>query len=45
MLVVEGSSEAQLFRHLDNHVFPSPYFRKYINYDGHTLFENVQNLF
>ena len=44
MLLVEMSSETSLFRHLSNHVFRSPYFRKYISYEGQLFFHNVQNL-
>ena len=44
MLLKEGSSEAGLFRHLSNHVFWSVQFWKYISYEGHLSFENVQNL-
>ena len=31
-----------LFRHLSNHVFRSCNFLKYISYDGHLFFQNVQ---
>ena len=34
MLLVEGSSETGLFRHLSNHVFWSPSVKKYIHYEG-----------
>ena len=34
MLLVEGSSEAGLFRYLSNHVFRSPLCQKYISYEG-----------
>ena len=44
MLLVEGSSETQLFRDLSNNVFRNPYSRKYISYEGRLFFENVQNL-
>ena len=43
-MVVKGSSEKGLFRHLSKHVFRSSQARKYISYEGHLLFENVQNL-
>ena len=35
MLLVEGSSETELFRLLSNHVFRCPQVKKYISYDGH----------
>ena len=35
MLPVNGSCETGLLRHFSNHFFQSPYFRKYISYDGH----------
>ena len=44
MLFVEGSSETRLFRHLSNHVFWSPEFRKYIGYEGHLFLKKFQNL-
>ena len=34
MFLLEGSSGTGLFRHLSNHVFHSPYFMKYIRYEG-----------
>ena len=34
----------RLFRHLSNHVYHSPYLRKYIIYEGHLFSQNVQNL-
>ena len=40
----EGSSEKGLFRHLSKHVLRSPQFLKYITYEGHIFFQNVQNL-
>ena len=43
MLTIEGCSETGPFRHLSNHVFRSIYFRKYISYEAHLLFQNVQN--
>ena len=42
MLLVEGSSETELFRHLSNHVFRSQ-AQKYISYEGHLFSENIQN--
>ena len=39
MLLIEGSSEMGLFRHLSNQVLPSPYFRIYISYEGHLFFK------
>ena len=38
VLLVEGSSETGLLRHLSNHVLRSPYVQKYISSDGHLLF-------
>ena len=43
MLLSEGSSETELFRLLSNHVFGGPQVQRYINYDGHLSFENVEN--
>ena len=37
------SSEKGFFRYLSNHGFPSPYFGKYISYEGHLFYENFQN--
>ena len=34
MLLVEGSSEAELFRNLSNHVFWSPSVQKHVSYEG-----------
>ena len=44
MVLVERFSETMIFRHLSNHLFRSPQFWKYISYDDHPFFENVQNL-
>ena len=44
MLTVEQCSESGLFRHLSNHRPRSPLFQKYIRYEGHLSFQNVQNL-
>ena len=44
ILTVKGCSEMGLFRHLSNHVFRSCNFLKYISYDGHLFFQNVQSL-
>ena len=44
MLPFEGYCETALFRYLCTRLFLSPYFRKYISYDGQLFFENVQNL-
>ena len=44
MLLFEGCSETGLFRHLSNHCFLSLQFPKYISYEGHLFFQNVQNL-
>ena len=38
-LPVNWSSETRLFKHLSNHVFRSPQFRKYISYEGHLFLE------
>ena len=38
MLLVKGSSETELLRHLSNHVFRSPYAQKYISHEAHVLF-------
>ena len=43
MLLVEGSSETGVFRHLSNHVFRSPYVQENIRYEGYLFFEYVQN--
>ena len=43
MLLFEGFSEKGLFRHLSNHDFEITYVEKYISYEGHLFFENVQN--
>ena len=40
---VEAFPETGLFRHLSNHVSRSPEIQKYISYEGHHFFENVQN--
>ena len=44
MLLVEGCCETGPFRHLSQHLFRSPYFQKYITFEGHLFFRNVQNL-
>ena len=44
MLLVEGYSEAGLFGQLSNHVFASPYFRKYISYECHLFLEKHRDL-
>ena len=44
MLLVEGYCETALFRLLGNDVLGSPEFPKYISYECHLFFENVQNL-
>ena len=38
ILVLEGSTETGLFKHLSNHFFQCPSFRKYIGYEGHLYF-------
>ena len=42
MFLFQGSSERGLFKHLPNHVFCSPYSRKYISYDGRLFFKMFQ---
>ena len=44
MLLLEGSCEVGLFRHLSHHLFRSPYYPKSVGYEGHLFLENVQNL-
>ena len=44
MLLVKGYLETALFKHLPDLVFRSCYFRKYISYECHLFFKNVQNL-
>ena len=44
MLLLKKSSETLPVRHLPNDIFWSLQFRKYIGYEGHLSFENVQNL-
>ena len=44
MLLVEGSSETRLRRHLSNNVFRNPQVRKYISYEGHLLLKVSQIL-
>ena len=44
MLLVEGSSETGLFRHLSNHVFPSSSVPKYISYEDQLFFWKVSKL-
>ena len=44
VLLLEGSFDPGLFRHLPSHLFRSPEFGKYIGYEGHLLFGNAQNL-
>ena len=43
MLLVEGSSETELFRLWFNQVFRTTKVQKYITYEGHLFFENFQN--
>ena len=43
MLLVEGSSETRLFKHLSKNVFWNPQLPKYISYEGHIFFESVKN--
>ena len=42
MLTLEGFSETGLLRHLSNHVFRSPYIRKYISHERHLFLKIVQ---
>ena len=44
MLLFEGSSKTGVFRHLSNNVFRSLYLPKYMSYEDHLWFENVQNI-
>ena len=44
MLLVEGSSTTGLFIHLCNNVICRPESRKYISYEAHLFFQNVQKL-
>ena len=44
MLLVEASSETQLFRHLSNNVFRNPKFPKYISYEDQ-LFVKLGQIF
>ena len=39
MLLIKGSCETGLFRHLFNHVFQSPQIWKYVGYEGHHFFK------
>ena len=43
MLLVEGSSETGLFRHLSNRISCSPYVQNYFNYERQIFFKKVQN--
>ena len=43
VFLFKASSETWVFRHLSNHVFRSPEFRKYISYEGHLSFQNFEN--
>ena len=45
MLLVEGSSETRLFKHLSKNVFWNPQLPKYVSYEGlfFFFFESVQN--
>ena len=42
-LLLQVSSETGLFRNLFNHVLRGQYFEKYISYERHPFFENIQN--
>ena len=42
-LIVQGSSERGLFRHLSNHVFRIPSGQKYITLKVIFFFENFEN--
>ena len=44
MFVVEDTSKTGFYRDLFNHIFWRRKFAKYIGYEGHLFFENVQNL-
>ena len=43
MLLVKGSSEAGLLRHLSDLVYENPQVKKNMRYEGHLFFENIQN--
>ena len=43
MFFVEETSKTGFYRHLSNHLFRRRYFGKYIGYEGHRFFKNVQN--
>ena len=40
----EETSKTAFYRHLSTHLFRRQYYGKYIGYEGHVFFENVQNL-
>ena len=44
MLTVKACSATTIFREWSNQDFHSLEFRKYISYDNHPFFENVENL-
>ena len=45
ILNVKRCSEVGLFKHLSNHIFRTPYYRKYISRKGHLFFfQNIENL-
>ena len=44
MFTVEGCSETRLYKHSSNHIFDSLKFPKYIGYECHLFFQNVQKL-
>ena len=44
LLTAEGSSETVPFPQSSNHVFRSQEFSKYLSYEAHLLFRNIQNL-
>ena len=39
MLTIKENSETEVFRHLSDHIFHSPYFGKYRSYDGHLFWK------
>ena len=43
MLLVKGSSEKRLLRHLSNHLFRSPLLQKYIRSEDNPFFGNFEN--
>ena len=44
IVTFKGCFEAELFRRVVNQDFEGLWFRKYINYDDHLSFQNIENL-